>query len=330
MRAYRCHEFGDYHDITIEDVPSPAPGPGEVSMRVRAAGVGFVEMLMIQGKYQLKPPLPFTPGGECAGEIIAVGDGVKSLKEGDKVMGGGSLGIGVGVYADEVTTPAANCRPLPGPFGYSEGAAFMSAYKTAHVALVARGALQPGETLLVHGAAGGVGLAAVELGKFLGARVIATGGSDEKLAVVKQKGADHVINYTKGPFKDKVKALTGGRGADVIYDPVGGDVFDQSVRCIAPFGRLLIIGFTSGRIPTVPVNMPLIKQFSVVGVRAGEYGRMLPEGGRRSSEDLLKWANADRLHPHVHATFPFEGLIDAFDEIASRKVVGRIVLEVNP
>lgn len=330
MRAYRCHEFGDYRHITIEDVPATSPGPGEVSLRVRAAGVGFVEMLMIQGKYQLKPPLPFTPGGECAGEVIAVGEGVSAFKPGDKVMGGGSLGTGVGVYADEVATPAANCRALPEPFSFAEGAAFMSAYKTAHVALIARGNLQPGETLLVHGASGGVGLAAVEVGKVLGARVIATGGSDEKLAAVKQKGADHVINYEKGPFKDEVKALTGGRGADVIYDPVGGDVFDQSVRCIAPFGRLLIIGFTSGRIPTVPVNMPLIKQFSVVGVRAGEYGRMFPEGGRQVTEELLKWANAGRVHPHVHATFPFDGLVDAFDEIASRKVVGRIVLEVNP
>ena len=330
MKAYRCHAYGDYRDLTIQDLPNPKPGVGEVHLRVRTAGVGFVEMLMVQGKYQLKPDLPFTPGGECTGEVIDVGEGVTEFKPSDIVMGGGSLGVGLGVYSDEVTVLASNCRLLPKPFSLDEGAGFMSAYKTAHVALRARGQLQPGETLLVHGAAGGVGLAAVEVGKVMGARVIATGGSDEKLSVVRKMGADHVINYSKGPFKDDVKALTGGRGADVIFDPVGGDVFDQSVRCIAPFGRLLIIGFTSGRIPMVPVNMPLIRQFSVVGVRAGEYGRAFPEGGRRSTEELLKWANEGRLHPHVHAKFPFEKLPGAFDEIAARKVVGRIVLEVNP
>ncbi|MFN3232548.1 MAG: NADPH:quinone oxidoreductase family protein [Alphaproteobacteria bacterium] len=328
MRAWRCHQFGDYHDLKIEDLPDPEPGPGEVLVDIKAAGVGFVEMLMCQGKYQLKPPLPFTPGGECAGDIIAVGEGVTQFKSGDKVMGGGAIGQGVGIYSERFAGPAANFRQLPAPFGYREGASFTSAYITAYVALVVRGELKAGETLLVHGAAGGVGLAAVEMGKMLGATVIATGGDDEKLAVVKQKGADHVINYTKTPrFRDQVKEIAGGTGADVIYDPVGGDIFDESTRCINIFGRLLIIGFTSGRIPSVPVNLPLIKQFSVIGVRAGEYGRQNPKGGRKAREELFKWAEEGRLTPHIHKTLPFESLIDAFDEIADRKVVGRIVLE---
>lgn len=328
MKAWRCHDFGDYHDLTLDDLPAPEPGPGEVLVDVRAAGVGFVEMLMCQGKYQLKPPLPFIPGGECAGVIAAVGEGVTTLKVGDEVMGGGSLGIGLGVYAEQIALPENNFRPLPACFDFHAGATFSTAYKTAHVALVVRGGLQAGETLLVHGAAGGVGLAAVDLGKSLGATVIATGGDDEKLAVVKAKGADHVINYTTTPrFREAVKDLTDGKGADVIYDPVGGDVFDESIRCIAPFGRVLIIGFTSGRIPSVPVNYPLIKQFSVVGVRAGEYGRLNPEGGRAATAELMRWAEEGRFSPHIHKVLPFDGLIDAFDEIRDRKVVGRIVLE---
>ncbi len=328
MKAWRCHEFGDYHDLRIEELPDPEPGPGEVLVDIRASSVTFVEMLMCQGKYQLKPPLPFTPGGECAGDVIAVGEGVTSLKPGDRVMGGGAIGQGVGIYSERFAGPEANFRPLPASFGYKEGASFTSAYITAYVGLVVRGQLQAGETLLVHGAAGGVGLAAVEIGKLIGATVIATGGSDEKLAVVKQRGADHVINYNTLPrFRDLVKEIAGGTGADVIYDPVGGDVFDESTRCINIFGRLLIIGFTSGRIPSVPVNLPLIKQFAVIGVRAGEYGRQNPEGGRKARAELFKWADEGRLTPHVHKLMPFDGLIDAFDEIAGRKVVGRIVLE---
>jgi NADPH:quinone reductase len=330
MRAWRCHEFGDYRNLTIEDLPDPEPGAGEVLVGVRAAGVSFVEMLMCQGKYQLKPPLPFTPGGECAGDVLAVGEEVTAFKPGDKVMGGGSIGTGTGIYSERVAVPEKNFRHLPASFDYGEGATFTSAYITAYVGLVMRGELKAGETLLVHGAAGGVGLAAVEIGKLLGARVIATGGDDEKLAVVKQRGADHVINYTKTPrFRDEVKEIAGGTGADVIYDPVGGDVFDESTRCINTFGRLLIIGFTSGRIPSVPVNLPLIKQFSVIGVRAGEYGRQNPEGGRKAREELNRWADEGKLHPHIHKRLPFENLIEAFDEIRDRKVVGRILLEMS-
>jgi NADPH2:quinone reductase len=333
MRAWRCNTYGDYNDLVIEEHPNRDPGPGEVLVRPRASCITFVEMLMVQGKYQHKPDLPFTPGGECGGDVVAVGEGVTRFKPGDKVMAGGGIGLHGGSFAELMIASDAGCNPLPTPFGYAEGAAFMSAYITAYVSLAIRGQLQAGETLLVHGAAGGVGLAAVELGKHMGATVIATAGSDDKMAVLRQKGADHVINYTLGEkgehFRNQVKDLTGGLGADVIYDPVGGDVFDESVRCIAPFGRLLVIGFTSGRIPTVPVNMPLIKQFSVVGVRAGEYGRLNPEGGRQSRQAILDMAEAGHLMPHIHCHIPFEGLIDAFDEIDARKVIGRMVLDIN-
>ncbi|MDX1580424.1 MAG: NADPH:quinone oxidoreductase family protein, partial [Alphaproteobacteria bacterium] len=299
MRAWVCRAFGDLDQLQIEDLPSPDPGPGQVVVRPKGASVTFVEMLVCQGKHQHKPDLPFTPGGETAGVVERVGEGVTRFREGDEVLCGSRFAA----CAEEVLADEKACFPLPGPFDFNQGAAFMSAYKTAYVALVPRGHLQPGETLLVHAAAGGVGLAAVELGKVLGATVIGTASSEEKLKIVRNMGADHVINYTEGGFREQVKELTGGRGADVIYDPVGGDVFDESIRCIAPFGRILIIGFTSGRIPQAPVNYPLIKQFSIVGVRAGEYGRVFPEGGRKVNEELLKLAEQGKFHPHIGGTY---------------------------
>jgi len=269
MRAMRVHELSD--DIgSIELVESdlPPPGEGEVRLRLKACSINFPDLLMIQGKYQFKPDLPFSPGMEGSGIVTELGPGVDNVSVGDEVV----AGLRIGGFAEEVNAAAAACRPIPKGMDFVKAAAYPAAYLTAYVALVVRGNLTAGETLLVHGSTGGVGLAAVEVGKLLGATVIATSASDEKLKTVKVRGADHVLNVTKG-FREKVKELTGGKGADVIYDPVGGDVFDESVRCIAWNGRLLIIGFTSGRIPSVPVNMPLIKGFSVVGVRAGEYGR---------------------------------------------------------
>jgi NADPH2:quinone reductase len=326
MRAWVCRQFSDYHDIVIDTLPDPVPGPGQVLIQPRAACVTFVEMLQVQGLHQHKPKTPFVPGGECSGVVLQVGEGVTRFKPGDKVMGG----VRFGAYAELAVTDESMIHPLPPSFDWHTGASFGSAYRTAWVGIVTRGAIQPGETLLVHASSGGVGLAAVELGKILGCTVIGTGGDNERLEIVKRMGADHVINYRETPrFRDKVKELTGGKGADVIYDPVGGDVFDESIRCIATFGRILIIGFTSGRIPSVPVNYPLIKQFAVIGVRAGEYGRQNPEGGRKVTEDMMRMANEGRFHPHVHKAMPFEGLIDAFDEIAARKVAGRIVLEIS-
>jgi NADPH2:quinone reductase len=279
---------------------------------------------MVQGKYQFKPELPFAPGMEGAGIVTALGSDVTNLKVGDEVV----AGLRIGGFAEEVNAQAEACRPIPKGMDFVKAAAYPAAYLTAYVALVIRGNLKADETLLVHGSTGGVGMAAVDVGKLIGATVIATSASDEKLKVVKARGADHVINVTRG-FREEVKALTDGRGADVIYDPVGGDVFDESVRCIAWNGRLLIIGFTSGRIPSVPVNMPLIKGFSVVGVRAGEYGRRDPEAGRANIAAIDKLAAEGKIDPYVCATFPLERAVEAMGLLQNRQAVGKVVITMN-
>ena len=310
----------DLSTLRLKDVAARAPGPCEVAVRLRAASVNFPDILLVQGMYQLKPELPFSPGMEGAGDVTAIGDGVTRVKAGDRVV----VGAGLGCYAEDIVALERAVRILPARLDYAHGAAYPAAYLTAYVALVRRGELQRGETLLVHGAAGGVGLAAVDVGKLLGARVIATASSEEKRAFLKTYGADHVL--APSGFRDEVKALTGGKGADVIYDPVGGDVFDESVRCIAFNGRLLIIGFTSGRIPTVSVNMPLIKGFSVVGVRAGEYGRQFPQRGAENIRTIDAWAAEGRIRPHVCATFPLERARDAMRMLQERRVIGKAVL----
>lgn len=299
----------------------PEPGEGEVLVRVKAAGVNFPDLLMSQGKYQFKPDLPFTLGMECAGIIEAVGAGVTEWVPGDEVIGGNKTGA----YAEFAVLPAVGLSRKPSPFSFAEAAAFPAAYLTAYVALVRRANLQPGETLLVHGASGGVGMAAVDVGKLLGATVIATSASDAKLDKVLAYGADFGINVTQG-FRDKVKTLTGGKGADVIFDPVGGDVFDESVRCIAFDGRLLVVGFTSGRIPEVKVNMPLIKGFSVVGVRAGEYGRQFPERGRENQAAIRQWAEAGKVRPHVYSELPLDNWREAWRLLTDREVVGKVII----
>jgi len=310
----------DLSTLKMEDRELAAPGKGEVKVRLRAASVNFPDILMVQGKYQLKPELPFSPGMEGAGDVVAVGDGVARVKVGDKVVFGSRFGC----YAEDIVVPEAAVRALPRGFDYAKGAAYPAAYLTAYVGLVRRGTLQAGETLLVHGAAGGVGLAAVDLGKLLGATVIATASSDEKRAFLKSYGADHVL--PSSGFREAVKDLTQGRGADVIYDPVGGDVFDESVRCIAFDGRLLVIGFTSGRIPTVSVNIPLIKGFSVVGVRAGEYGRQFPAKGVENIRTIDAWAAEGKIRPHVCAALPLERALEAMAMLQNRKVIGKVVL----
>ncbi|MDZ4870288.1 MAG: NADPH:quinone oxidoreductase family protein [Alphaproteobacteria bacterium] len=310
----------DLSTLKMEDRALPAPGRGELKVRLRAASVNFPDILMVQGKYQLKPELPFSPGMEGAGDVVAVGDGVARVKMGDKVVFGSRFGC----YAEEIVVPEAAVRALPRGFDYAKGAAYPAAYLTAYVGLVRRGTLLAGETLLVHGAAGGVGLAAVDLGKLLGATVIATASSDEKRAFLTSYGADHVL--PSSGFREAVKDLTQGRGADVIYDPVGGDVFDESVRCIAFGGRLLVIGFTSGRIPTVSVNMPLIKGFSVVGVRAGEYGRQFPAKGVENIRAIDAWAAEGKIRPHVCAALPLERALEAMAMLQNRKVIGKVVL----
>jgi NADPH2:quinone reductase len=312
----------NYAGCAVRDVPKPKPGRGEVLVRVRAASVNFPDLLMTRGEYQFKPPLPFIPGLDLSGEIAALGEGVGGWKVGDAVVGGARLGG----FAEYAVLSADALKPKPERLSFAQAAAYGAAYLTAYVALVRRAQVRPGEWVLVHGAAGGVGLAAVDLAKVLGAKVIAASASDEKLGVIaREYDIDATVNVTGG-FRDSVKALTGGRGADVIYDPVGGDVFDESVRCIAFDGRLLVIGFTSGRIPTVSVNMPLIKGFSVMGVRAGEYGRQFPDKGRENAEAVWKLAHEGKIRPRVHAELPLDQWREAFDLLANRQVIGKAVI----
>lgn len=325
MKAMRVHELSD--DISVlrlEEVELPPPGEGEVRLCLKACSVNFPDILMVQGKYQFKPPLPFSPGMEGAGIVGEVGPGVDHLKPGDNVV----AGLRIGGFAQEVNVPAAACRAMPNAMSFVKAAAYSAAYLTAYVGLVVRGQLKAGETALIHGATGGVGLAAVDVAKLLGATVIATSASDEKLKIVKARGADHVLNVTKG-FKDRVKDLTGGRGADVIYDPVGGDVFDESVRCIAWNGRFLVIGFASGRIADLPSNMALMKGFSLIGVRAGEYGRRDPEAGRANIEMVDGWAATGKIDPYICATFPLTQAVDAMRLLQERKAVGKVVITMG-
>ena len=322
MKALVCSSLEpDYAGVSLCEVSLPVPRAGEVRVAVKAASLNFPDLLMTEGKYQLKPDLPFTLGMEFAGMIDAVGEGATAFSPGDAVVGGNRIGA----FAEQIVLPAAALRLKPPVMSFAEASAFGAAYLTAYVALVRRGNLQAGETLLVHGASGGTGLAAVEMGKLLGATVIATSASDAKLDRVVAHGADYALNVTQG-FRERVKALTGGRGADVIFDPVGGDVFDESVRCIAFDGRLLVIGFTSGRIPSVNVNMPLIKGFSVIGVRAGEYGRQFPERGRENQETIWRWAAEGRLKPRIHAEVALADWRRAFAMMRDRQIVGKVVL----
>ena len=314
-----------YAGCELRELAVPSPGPGEVRVKVRAAAVNFPDLLMTRGEYQHKPPLPFTPGMEMSGEVEAVGEGVTRWAPGDAVVGGAKTG-GFSEYA---LARAEALRPKPARLSFAEASSYGAAYLTAYVALVRRAQAQPGEWVLVHGAAGGVGLACVDLAKRLGCRVIAASASDDKLKVIAEEYApDALVNVTGG-FREEVKAITGG-GADIIYDPVGGDVFDESVRCIAFDGRLLVVGFTSGRIPTVSVNMPLIKGFSVVGVRAGEYGRQFPEKGAENAQAVWRLADEGLIRPRVHAELPLSAWREGFDLLADRKVIGKVVLRPDP
>ena len=322
MKALVCHALSeDLSGVDIRDVPIPTPKAGEVLIKVAATSVNFPDILLTQGKYQLKLDPPFTPGMDISGTVAAIGEGVTGFDIGDAVCGGARFGG----FAEYAVVKAEGLQKKPDNLSHEQAASYSAAYLTAYVALVRRGNLKAGETLLVHGASGGVGMAAVDVGKLLGATVIATGGSDEKLAKVKAYGADHVFN-TAGGFRQQVKDLTDGRGADVIYDPVGGDVFDESVRCIAFEGRLLVIGFTSGRIATVSTNMPLIKGFSVVGVRAGEYGRQFPERGAENVTQIWDWARAGKTRPAVQAALPLERALDGFRMLINREVVGKVLI----
>jgi NADPH2:quinone reductase len=320
-RAVVCHEFGPPESLHLETFASAPLAQAQVRVAVHAAGINFPDILMAAGEYQLKPELPFTPGVEAAGAVTEIADGVAGVAVGDRVI----VRMRYGGYVDEVAVTPAQLTPLPSTFDYAEGATFLAAHGTAHHALIERGELQPGEVLLVHGAGGGVGLAAVEIGKMLGATVIAAASSEEKLAVAKARGADHLVLYRREPFRDAVKRITDGRGADMVFDPVGGEIFENSMRCIAWGARILVIGFTGG-IGLARTNLLLIKGASVLGVRAGEAVRRNPAAGEMRVRTLLEWAEAGKIRPHISHRLPLEKVAQAMRLLIERKAIGRVVL----
>lgn len=323
-KAIVCRELGSPDSLRLEQFASVPLKPGQVRVAVRAAGINFPDILMAAGEYQLKPELPFTPGMEAAGDVSEVAGDVPGIVVGDRVI----VKLRHGGYADEVVVAPAQLTPLPSTFDYAEGATFLAAHGTAHHALVDRGQIKPGETLLVHGAGGGVGLAAVEIGKLLGATVIAVASSEEKLAVAKARGADHGVLYGAEPFRDAVKCLTDGKGADVVFDPVGGEIFEQSLRCINWGARLLVIGFTGG-IGVAKTNLVLIKGASVLGVRAGEAARRDPKIGEARIAQLLAWAEAGKIRPNVSHRLPLVDVAAAMRLLTERKAIGRVALTMG-
>src|SRR5438067_4009098 len=320
-KAVVCRELGPPERLRLESfAPTPLP-TGDVRVAVHAAGINFPDILMAAGEYQLKPELPFTPGVEAAGEVTEIGEGVTGFTVGDRVI----VKMRHGAYADEAMVSPSQLVPVPSTFDYAEGATFLAAHGTAYHALIDRGQIRPGEVLLVHGAGGGVGLAAVEIGKLLGATVIAAASSEEKLAIAKERGADHLVLYAREPFRDAVKRITDGRGADVVFDPAGGEAFENSMRCINWGARLLVIGFTGG-IGLAKTNLLMIKGASVLGVRAGEAVRRNPALGEVRIKALLEWAAAGKLRPNVSHRLPLEEYARAMRLLIDRKAIGRVAL----
>ena len=322
MKAVLCKAFGPPESLAIEEVEPLRPGKNQVVISVKACGVNFPDTLIIQGKYQSKPPFPFTPGSEVAGTIKELGEGVDTYKVGRQVI----AYIGVGGFAEEAVAESAQLIPMPLGMEFTTASAFVLTYGTSHHALKDRAQLKHGETLLVLGAAGGVGLAAVEIGKVLGARVIAAAGSDEKLKICKQHGADETVNYAAEDLRDRIKQITGGKGVDVVFDPVGGDYSEPALRSIAWGGRFLVIGFAAGDIPRIPLNLPLLKACSIVGVFWGSFMERYPSHGRENIHELITWINEGKLKPHVSATYPLEHVADALNDLIKRKVTGKAVL----
>ena len=316
-----CRELGPPESLRLEEIPSVPLRPGEVRVAIRAAGINFPDVLIVAGEYQLKPPLPFTPGVEAAGDVVEVDSAAKGVSVGDRVI----VKMRHGAYCSEAVVTPAQLTPMPSTFDYAEAATFLAGHGTAYHALIDRGQVKPGEVLLVHGAGGGVGLAAVEMGKMLGAIVIAAASSDEKLEISRARGADHLVRYDREPFRDAVKRITDGRGVDVVFDPVGGEVFENSMRCINWGARLLVIGFTGG-IGLAKTNLLLIKGASVLGVRAGEAVRKDPALGQKRLKELLAWAEAGTLRPNVSHQLPLEDYAKAMRLLIDRKAIGRVAL----
>ncbi|MCP5161070.1 MAG: NADPH:quinone oxidoreductase family protein [Hahellaceae bacterium] len=325
MRAILCKNFGPASQLVIEDVKSPEVKGSGVLVRVQAAGLNFPDTLIIEGKYQIKPPFPFSPGGEIAGEVIAVGDKVRRFKVGDRVMGL----TGYGGFAEEIAVVEQNLMPLPENMSYQQAAGFTMVYGTSYYALKQRANLQAGETLLVLGASGGVGLAAVEIGKAMGARVIACASSAEKLEVARQAGADELLNYQEQDLKETVKKLTKNQGANVIYDPVGGAFSEEALRSIAWEGRHLVVGFAAGDIPRLPLNLTLLKSCQVVGVFWGAFAMRDPKANQQNMIELLGLFQSGKIKPHVSQVFPFEAYEAALNCLTERKATGKIVLNVG-
>lgn len=323
MRALLCRSLGSLGNLEIGEIDTPAVSEGQVRVGVHASGINFPDILMVEGKYQVKPDLPFVPGLELAGEVLECAPGVGHVRTGDRVMAFARFG---GAHADEIVLPGAIVTPIPDEIDFVTAAAFPVAYGTAHFALAHRGKLEAGQTLLVLGAAGGVGLAAIEVGKRLGARVIAAASSTVKLDLARHHGADELVNYTEVGLRDAVLALTGGNGVDVVFDPVGGEAFTQSVRCIGWEGRILVIGFASGDIPKVATNIILVKNFSVTGVVFGEHSRRFPDDTRQRLTAMLEDYVAGHYRPQIMKTYALEDGPAAIAEMAERRVMGKLVL----
>lgn len=323
MKAILCKSWGLPDTLVVEELPDVVPGPGEVAIDVQAAGVNFPDVLIIQNKYQFKPELPFIPGSELAGVVRAVGDGVTNVKPGDKVL----AFVSRGAFAQQIAAPAQAVMPMPPGLDFDTAAAVTLTYGTSHHAVVDRAQLKDGETMLVLGAAGGVGLAAIEIGKALGARVIAAASSDEKLAVCKEHGADATINYSTEDLREAIKAATDGKGPDVIYDPVGGIYAEPAFRSIAWRGRYLVIGFANGEIPKLPLNLPLLKGASIVGVFWGEFARREPKANQAAMRELMGWMAEGKIKPHISGRYALAETARALNDMAARKVTGKVVIQ---
>ncbi len=325
MRAVVCRSFGPPENLTLEEVPDPQAESGQVVIDVHGAGLNFPDTLQIAGKYQFQPPFPFTPGAEVSGMVSEVGEGITTSKPWDRVM---SI-CGIGGMAERVVVPASSVIVIPDEMDLITAAGFGLTYGTSYHALKQRAELKQKETLLVLGAGGGVGLAAVEIGKAFGARVIAAASTEEKLEVARQHGADETINYSKQSLKDRVKELTGGNGADVIYDPVGGDLFDQATRSINWKGRLLVVGFASGTIPKYPVNLALLKGCSLVGVFWGDFHRREPAVSQQNMRELFDLYRQGKLKPVVSKVFPLEEYAEALNTFVNRQAIGKVILKMR-
>ena len=326
MKAVLCKAFGPAENLVVEDLDSPQIKKGEVLLDVHAAGVNFPDTLIIEGKYQFKPPFPFSPGGEAAGVVAAVGEKISHLKVGDRVM---AL-TGWGSFAEQVAVSGQNVLPIPTEMDFTTAAAFSMTYGTSMHALKQRANLQPGETLLVLGASGGVGLAAVEIGKAMGARVIAAASTNEKLEIARKAGADELINYSEASLRERLKELTDGQGVDVIYDPVGGKLFEEAFRSIAWNGRMLVVGFAAGgEIPALPANLPLLKGAALIGVFWGAFAQRQPQDNAANFKQLFAWYAEGKLRPLVSQTFALEQAAEAIDTLGQRKAVGKLVVKVR-